>query len=763
MKNGSKLAPLRGVVPHLLGELARRAGVAARSGVGLPLRVQPRVRRRAVHRRGRDELAVVVGDEDGDRRRRLGDDVIDDAPCLLELHASDSAALVIVRRRQYHDATMSAHAAPAAGAPDARDPRHAVPGPAAEAERSAAASRCDDHVAAGARPGRVPLPGLDRADPDLARSRARCSRSGSRSRRQHVLLWPASALLTGNGVAFILRVPGTQHGDWWSTARLVDLRRHRRGLAALEVRDRVARQPRLQPVELRPRPLLPARSAATRAEPLDFWWGPMSWWLALATAIIVAGGLAILSRLRAARRSPSASGSRSPPGSACSRRAGHAMTARWHLGPITGHPLLVGARHLARDPRLPLLHDHRPEDGAARPRGRGSRTRSASGCSRALLIAPVRTEYATKVALLGALAIVCAAAPARRSCCRCGVRLARRGLARRAASPHVAAYVGVLVAASCRRARRRDRRRGERRPALPPITIVPSRGVHLAARPADGAAHRARPRARRCPRPRTHDGCGSGSSRARDRTRRSRSRGSTGTEASTRRSTCRPARAGRSPRRRCAGAGRAARRGRRLRGYRARRTSRRTVGLDFRQGAFRYGIVGSDPPAMMGGGLCWLDYDNDGWLDLFVVNSYTDDQLPDWQAHGGLPRERALPQRPRAVRERHDARRAPGCRCAARAASPPTSNGDGHTDLFVTTATNDVLLWNNGDGTFTEGARKAGVVSFGWHSGAAVADVNGDGRPDLFVAGYTEHAAPDPELRRRASRRTTRACATCSS
>src|SRR3954469_11322553 len=35
-------------------------------------------------------------------------------------------------------------------------------------------------------------------------------------RRQRVILWPASALLTGNGVAFILRVPGTPHGDWWS-------------------------------------------------------------------------------------------------------------------------------------------------------------------------------------------------------------------------------------------------------------------------------------------------------------------------------------------------------------------------------------------------------------------------------------------------------------------------------------------------------------------------------------------------------------------
>ena len=34
--------------------------------------------------------------------------------------------------------------------------------------------------------------------------------------RQHVLMWPASALITGNGVSFILRVPGTEHGDWWS-------------------------------------------------------------------------------------------------------------------------------------------------------------------------------------------------------------------------------------------------------------------------------------------------------------------------------------------------------------------------------------------------------------------------------------------------------------------------------------------------------------------------------------------------------------------
>ena len=144
---------------------------------------------------------------------------------------------------------------------------------------------------------------------------------------------------------------------------------------------------------------------------------------------------------------------------------------------------------------------------------------------------------------------------------------------------------------------------------------------------------------------------------------------------------------------------------------------------------------------MMGGGVCWLDYNNDGWLDLFVVNSYADDNLPAWQDHGGLPTS-ALYENVHGhfvdvTKSSHAGLPLKGEGCVA-----ADFNGDGYTDLFITTATDDALLWNNGNGTFTEGARKAGIVSFGWHSGATVADVNGDGRPDLFVAGYSDAQHP---------------------
>jgi hypothetical protein len=165
------------------------------------------------------------------------------------------------------------------------------------------------------------------------------------------------------------------------------------------------------------------------------------------------------------------------------------------------------------------------------------------------------------------------------------------------------------------------------------------------------------------------------------------------------------------------------------------------VGLDFRQSSFRWTVTPSDPVAMMGAGVCWLDYDGDGWMDLFAVNSYSVLDVARWKREGGLPRSALFHnEKGRFV----DAGR------ASRADVSLRGNGcvaadfdlDGHTDLYVTSSTYDALLWNDGDGTFTEGARAAGIDDYGWHAGAVAGDVNGDGRPDLYVAGYTNTNAP---------------------
>ena len=112
------------------------------------------------------------------------------------------------------------------------------------------------------------------------------------------------------------------------------------------------------------------------------------------------------------------------------------------------------------------------------------------------------------------------------------------------------------------------------------------------------------------------------------------------------------------------------------------------VGLDFRQGAFRFG-VSADPVSTMGGGLCWLDYDGDGWLDLFVVNSYSERDFTRWRQKGGLPGSvlfHNVKGKFVDVTRRSQARlavRGTGCVAA-------DLDQDGHTDLYVTAAGNEL-------------------------------------------------------------------------
>ncbi len=160
------------------------------------------------------------------------------------------------------------------------------------------------------------------------------------------------------------------------------------------------------------------------------------------------------------------------------------------------------------------------------------------------------------------------------------------------------------------------------------------------------------------------------------------------------------------------------------------------VGLDFEHGAFRFGSSG-DPFSMMGGGLCWVDIDRDGWLDLFVVNTWTDGEWGRWREQGALPTTRLYRNDRGRFRDvsvdRGAALEVRGSGCVA-----ADLDRDGFTDLYVTTERENVLLWNDGGERFVADDGSAGVDAGGWHAGAAVGDVDGDGWLDLFVTGYAD-------------------------
>lgn len=160
------------------------------------------------------------------------------------------------------------------------------------------------------------------------------------------------------------------------------------------------------------------------------------------------------------------------------------------------------------------------------------------------------------------------------------------------------------------------------------------------------------------------------------------------------------------------------------------------AGVDFQHGAFRWHVSG-DAVAMMGGGLCWIDYNQDGWLDLYAVNSYAVAEAGKWQSEGGLPRNALFRNEEGRFA---DVSKSTGTDLQMRGNGCVAADFDldGWTDLYVTSARVNVLLWNDGDGTFTQGAEAAGVDAYGWQTGTAVGDVNADGWPDLFVAGYVD-------------------------
>jgi len=145
----------------------------------------------------------------------------------------------------------------------------------------------------------------------------------------------------------------------------------------------------------------------------------------------------------------------------------------------------------------------------------------------------------------------------------------------------------------------------------------------------------------------------------------------------------------------------------------------------------------------VGSGVGLLDYDNDGWLDIYLVNGST------YDAESG----KVTPPHAALFHNNHD-----GTFTDVAAKAGVTNDrwgfgvaigdydNDGWPDIYVTNYGKNRLYHNNHDVTFTDVAEKAGVGLGNWSAGATFGDYDGDGRLDLFVPGYVHYDFQHPPI-----------------
>src|SRR6201987_3246995 len=145
----------------------------------------------------------------------------------------------------------------------------------------------------------------------------------------------------------------------------------------------------------------------------------------------------------------------------------------------------------------------------------------------------------------------------------------------------------------------------------------------------------------------------------------------------------------------------------------------------------------------VGSGVALFDYDNDGWLDIYLVNGATYEAL---EGKGEAPHAALF-------HNNHD-----GTFTDVALKAGVTNDrwgfgvaigdydNDGWPDIYVTNFGKNRLYHNNHDGTFTDVAEKAGVALGNWSTGATFGDYDGDGRLDLFVPGYVHYDIAHPPV-----------------
>ena len=137
-------------------------------------------------------------------------------------------------------------------------------------------------------------------------------------------------------------------------------------------------------------------------------------------------------------------------------------------------------------------------------------------------------------------------------------------------------------------------------------------------------------------------------------------------------------------------------------------------------------------PETVGAGCAFIDYDNDGWIDIYLVNSGPSDFF-----NRGTPLRNAL------YHNNHDGtftdvteKAGVGGGTFGMGVAAADYDADGWFDLYVTSYGRNILYHNNGDGTFTDVTDKAGVAAPGWSTCAVWFDYDNDGKLDLFVSSF---------------------------
>ena len=227
-------------------------------------------------------------------------------------------------------------------------------------------------------------------------------------RESRSFVWPASAMLTGSGVALILRVSSTPPGDHWTAHHWYVFA----GVAAVSLLTKYVIRYRGSPLFNPSNIGLVAAFlvlGSARVEPLDFWWSPLDGPMILAYAVILIGGVLITRRLHLLAAAATFWGGLAA-GVGLVAASGHCMVARWAFAPVCGFDFWLV---IVTSPEVLIFLFFMLTDPKTVPPGRVGRVVFALVLAvvSTVLVAPQTNEFGTKVAVLGSLVIVCAARP----------------------------------------------------------------------------------------------------------------------------------------------------------------------------------------------------------------------------------------------------------------------------------------------------------------------------------------------------------------